>query len=202
MDVKIILRIRLQPEVSRHIPSVFSMSAISFFRSIENKHDLYRAKDCMKNFLWVFKRPRNENNYFWKEKNEVPNKKAAGILSVILAKKNLKINIWKIKKYRKVRDHYKYSVPKNNPIVFHCGSNYNFHFIIKESAEEYKNEEEITKSISYILQFTDSARFMVNSLSNVANDLSEGLHRIKCISEHDDKTCETCGIKHKYCDCF
>ena len=168
--------------------------------------------------MWVFKRARNENNYFWKEKNEVTNKKAAGVLSVILAKKNLKINIWKIKKYRRVRDHchyaglyigaahsicnLKYSVPKNNPIVFHCGSNYNFHFIIKESAEEYKNEEEITKSISYILQFTDSARFMVNSLSNVANDLSEGLHRIKCISEHDDKTCETCGIKHKYCDCF
>ena len=64
MDVKIILRIRLQPEVSRHIPSVFSMSEISFFRSIENKHDLYRAKDCMKNFLRVLKRPRNENNYF------------------------------------------------------------------------------------------------------------------------------------------
>ena len=26
------------------------MSAISSFRSIENKHDVYRGKDCMKKF--------------------------------------------------------------------------------------------------------------------------------------------------------
>ena len=26
------------------------MSTISYFRSIENKHDLYRGKDCMKKF--------------------------------------------------------------------------------------------------------------------------------------------------------
>ena len=34
--------------VSEHIPSGFSMSTISSFRSIENKHDVYRGKDCMK----------------------------------------------------------------------------------------------------------------------------------------------------------
>ena len=37
-------------KVSRHIPSGFSMSTISLFRSIENKHDVYGGKDCMKNF--------------------------------------------------------------------------------------------------------------------------------------------------------
>ena len=37
-------------KVSEHIPSGFSMSAISSFRSIENKHDIYRGKDCMKKF--------------------------------------------------------------------------------------------------------------------------------------------------------
>ena len=37
-------------KVSEHIPSGFSMSTISFFRSIENKHDVYRGKDCMKKF--------------------------------------------------------------------------------------------------------------------------------------------------------
>ena len=26
------------------------MSKISFFRSVENKHDVYRGKDCMKKF--------------------------------------------------------------------------------------------------------------------------------------------------------
>ena len=29
---------------------VFSMSTTSSFKSIENKHDVYRGKDCMKNF--------------------------------------------------------------------------------------------------------------------------------------------------------
>ena len=37
-------------KVSEHIPSGFSMSAISSFRSIENKHRMYRGKDCMKKF--------------------------------------------------------------------------------------------------------------------------------------------------------
>ena len=35
-------------KVSEHIPSGFSMSTISSFRSIENKHDVYRGKVCMK----------------------------------------------------------------------------------------------------------------------------------------------------------
>ena len=65
-----------------------------------------------------------------------------------------------------------------------------------------KNGERITKNISYILQFIHSARFMASSLSNLVNNLSEGLHRIKCKLEHDDKKCHTCGIKYKYCHCF
>ena len=36
--------------VSKHIPSGFSMSAISSFRSIENKNDVYRGKDFMEKF--------------------------------------------------------------------------------------------------------------------------------------------------------
>ena len=43
---------------------------------------------------------------------------------------------------------------------------------------------------------------MASSLSNLVNNLSEGIHRIKCKSGHDDKQCETCGIKYKYCNCF
>ena len=132
--------------------------------------------------------------------------------------------ILKLKKNKKC-------VRKKIPIVFHNGSNYDYHFIIKELAEEFKkqftslgkntekhitftvpiekevtridkNGEEITKNISYALQFTDSPRFMVSSLSNLVNNLSEGIHRIKCKFGHDDKKCETCGIKYKYCDCF
>ena len=37
-------------KVSDHIPSGFSMFIISSFRSIENKHDVYRGKYCMKKF--------------------------------------------------------------------------------------------------------------------------------------------------------
>ena len=37
-------------KVSKHIPSGFSISTISSFRSTENKHDVYKDKDCMKKF--------------------------------------------------------------------------------------------------------------------------------------------------------
>ena len=43
---------------------------------------------------------------------------------------------------------------------------------------------------------------MASSLSNLVNNLSEGIHKIKCKYEHNDEKCETCGIKCKYCDCF
>ena len=38
-------------KVSEHIPSGFSTSTISSFRSTENKHDLCREKDSMKKFF-------------------------------------------------------------------------------------------------------------------------------------------------------
>ena len=37
-------------KVDKHIQSGFSISTISLFRSIENKHDVYRGKDCVKEF--------------------------------------------------------------------------------------------------------------------------------------------------------
>ena len=123
----------------------------------------------------------------------------------------------------------KSSVPKKIPIVSHNGSNYDYRFTIKELAEEFKkqftwlgkstenfitftvslgkevtrtdkNGEEITQNISYILQFIDSTRFMAILLSNLVNNLSEGIHRIKSKYGHDDKKCETYGIEYKYCD--
>ena len=41
---------------------------------------------------------------------------------------------------------------------------------------------------------------MASSLSNLFNNLAEGINKIKC--KHDNKTCETCGIKYKDCVCF
>ena len=43
---------------------------------------------------------------------------------------------------------------------------------------------------------------MTSSISNLANNLSEGLHRIKCKLGHDNKKCEPWRIKNKYCECF
>ena len=43
--------------------------------------------------------------------------------------------------------------------------------------------EKKLQKISCILQFIDSARFMVSSLSNLVNNLSEGIHKIK-VSEY------------------
>ena len=125
----------------------------------------------------------------------------------------------------------KYSVPKKVPIAFYIVCNYNHHFIIKELVQEFKkqftclgentekcitftvptkkevtkidkNEEEITKNISLILQFIGSARLMASSLSNLVNNLSEEIHRTKCKFGHDDKKRETCRNKYKYCNCF
>ena len=39
-------------------------------------------------------------------------------------------------------------------------------------------ENKFEKKISYILQFIDSTRFMASSLLNLANNLSEGIHKI------------------------
>ena len=118
-------------------------------------------------------------------------------------------------------------VPKKVPIAFHNGFNYDYHFIIKEfkkqftclkeNTEKYiiltvpivkevtrndKNGEKLTKNIIFILQFIDRTRFIARSSSNLVNNFSRGIHKIKCKQRHGDKKCETCGIKRKYCNCF
>ena len=63
-------------------------------------------------------------------------------------------------------------------------------------------EKKLQKNVSYVLQFIDRARYMASSLWSLVNNLSEKIHKIKCKYGHDDKKCETCGIKYNYCDCF
>ena len=43
-----------------------------------------------------------------------------------------------------------------------------------------KNGEEVTKTISYRLQFVDRARFMASSLTISVDNLSEEIYKIKC----------------------
>ena len=63
-------------------------------------------------------------------------------------------------------------------------------------------EKKLQKNITCILQFTESARFMASSLSNLINNLFEGIHKINCKFGRKDNKCETCRIKFRNCDCF
>ena len=73
------------------------MSAISSFRSIENKHDIYRGKDCIETFC-EFLRQHAMKMINFKKKKEIINKRAAKIIKkcknlLYLSRINLKINI-------------------------------------------------------------------------------------------------------------
>ena len=102
----------------------------------------------------------------------------------------------------------RYKIPKEIPVVFHNGSTYDYHFIIKELAKEFNGnfeclgentEKYITFSvpikkeirnknieITYKIKFIDSYRFMSTSLSKLVDNLSEGIHNNKCLD------CESC----------
>ena len=43
---------------------------------------------------------------------------------------------------------------------------------------------------------------MTSSLPNLIDNFSQGIRRNKYKFGHDDKKCDTCGIRYKYCDCF
>ena len=117
------------------------------------------------------------------------------------------------KKNYKVRDHchytgkyrgaahnicnLRYKVLKEIPVVFHNGSTYDYHFIMKELVKEFEGnfdclgentEKYITFSvplkkkienknleITYKIKFIDSFRFMSSSLSKLVDNLSEGI---------------------------
>ena len=74
--------------------------------------------------------------------------------------------------------------------------------IKKEIKKTNKNGEEITKTISYKLKLIDSTIIMASSISNLADNLAEGIHKIKCKYRHDNNKCEECGIKYKDCECY
>ena len=116
----------------------------------------------------------------------------------------------KFKIYQKVRDHchytgkfrgaahsicnLNYKVPQEIPVKIHNGSKYDYHFIIRELAEEFKGQFEclgentekyITFSIlikkendngtiiKHKIKFIDTCRFMQSKLSDLVDNLSE-----------------------------
>ena len=129
-----------------------------------------------------------------------------------------------IKNFDKVRDHchytgkyrgaahnicnLRYKIPKEIPIVFHNGSTYDYHFIIKELVNEFEGnfeclgentEKYITFSvpikkrienkdmeITYKIKFIYSFRFMATSLAKLVDNLTEDIHGDKCIDCKSD----------------
>ena len=97
----------------------------------------------------------------------------------------------------------RYKIPKEIPVVFHNGSTYDYHFIIKELVKEFegnfeclgentgkyitfpvpikKKIENKDLEITYKIKFIDSYRFMSSSLSKLVDNLSEGIHNNKCL---------------------
>ena len=98
----------------------------------------------------------------------------------------------------------RYKVPKEIPVVFHNGSTFDYHFIIKELVKEFEGNFENTEKyitfsvplkkkiqnknieITYKIKFIDSYRFMSSSLSKLVDNLSEEIHNNKCA---DCKSC-------------
>ena len=92
-----------------------------------------------------------------------------------------------------------YKILKEIPIVFHNGSTYDYHFIIKEPAKEVKEQFQCLgenrkvhnffsndNGKKYKIKFIDSFRFMSSSLLSLVDNLSYGLYNDKCI---DWNTC-------------
>ena len=93
-------------KVGEHIPSDFSISTISSFKSIENQHDVYKGKDCKKMSCEYLREQAKKMISFKKKKLSYQQKSCGNNMemqkSVIFVNKNLKANMWKIKNIGKV----------------------------------------------------------------------------------------------------
>ena len=201
---------------AKHKSSGYSLVTCCSFGKFKNERKYYRGKDCMKIFC---KNLRDQAmkiiNYEKKkeiiltneEKESYENQEVCYICEKeFCTDKN---NKKEFKSYCKVRDHchytgkyrgaahsscnLRYKIPKEIPVIFHNGSTYDYHFIIKELAKEFegnfecleestekyitlsvpiKKEHDNGKTTIYKLEFIDSFRFMSSLLSSLVNNLS------------------------------
>ena len=211
-------------EINKHTPSGYSIFTHCSFDQTRNKLNHYRGKDCMKKLKSLREHVTKIINY--EKKKMIPLTTEEKIyhneqeICYICKKEFDKSN----KKHYKVSDHchytgkytgaahnicnLRYKIPKEIPVVFHNGSTYDYHFIIKELVKEFdgnfeclgeNTEKYITFSvpikkkieikdieITYKIKFIDSFRFMSSSLSKLVDNLSEGIHNNTCT---DCKSC-------------
>ena len=205
-------------KINKHTPSGYSIFTHCSFDKPKNKLNYYRGKDCMKKSSKDL-REHVSKIINYEKKKMIPLTTEEKIYQkkqkiCYICKKEFNNNE---KKNYKVRDHchytgkyrvaahnicnLRYKVPKEIPIVFHNGSIYDYHFIIKQLVKEFKGnfkclgentEKYITFSvpikkktenkdleITYTIRFINSYRFMASSLSKLADNLSEGIHNNK-----------------------
>ena len=201
-------------EINKHVPLDYSIFTHCSFDESKNKLNYYRGKDRMKKFSKDLREHASKIiNY--EKKKMIPLTTEEKIYHskekiCYICKKEFNNNDNKNKNYMgKYRGaahnicNLRYKVPKEIPTVFHNGSTYDYHFIIKELVKEFKGnfeclgkntEKYITFSvpikkkienkdleITYKIIFIDSYRFMSSSLSKLVDNLSEGIHNNKCI---------------------
>ena len=210
-------------KINKHTPSVYSLFTHCSFNKAKNKLDYYRGEDCMKKFCKDLRKHATKIiNYEKKEmipltKKEEKNHNKQNVCHICRKEFNTDDND---KKYHKVKDHchytgkyggaahdicnLRYKISKEIPVVFHNSSTYDYHFIIKNLAEEFEGEfeclgentkkyitflvpikKEITKKdkivkISYKIKFIDCYTFISTSLSKLVDNLSGGLHNDNC----------------------
>ena len=202
-------------KINQHIPSGYSIYTNCSFDKSNNKLSYYRGEDCMKRFCKDLKDHATKTIDFKKKimipltKEEEDNYNKENICYICKKEFNndkVRDHCHFTGKYREAAHNtwnLRYKIPKNIPVIFHNGSTYDYHFIIKELACEFEGnfeclgentEKYITFSvpikkrienknmdITYKIKFIDSFRFMATSLSKLVDNLTDNIHNDKCI---------------------
>ena len=138
-------------KTSKHVASGYSMLASHAYDKTQNKQSIYFGKDCMGVFCYDLKNQINTIiNIFQKPMDPLTEQE---VIDFNHAKECFICNKEFTDADKKCRDHchytgkYKgtahnscnlmYKVPKSIPIVFHNGSKYDFHLIIKHLAKHF-----------------------------------------------------------------
>ena len=146
-------------KINKHTPSGYSIFTHCSFDKSKNKLNYYRGEDCMTKFCKDLREhARKIINYEKKdmipltkeEEENYNNQKVCYISKKEFDKSD--------KKHHKVRDHCHYSgkyrgaahntcnlrykIPKEIPTIFHNGSTYDYHFIIRELVKEFEGNFE------------------------------------------------------------
>ena len=193
---------------AKHKPSGYALVIYCSFDKTKTAVSYYRGKDCMKIFCKDLKNQAMKIINYKKKKEIILTEEEKVSYK---SQKNCHICGKELKKTQKKvsdHDHYtgkyrgaapsncdlRYKIPREIPVIFHNGSAYDYHFIIKKSAEKFKGnfeclgentEKYITflvpikkdldydKAIIYKLKFIDSYRFMDRSLASLVDNLTE-----------------------------